>query len=406
MPGLGPGPGLFSGGDDGQGDPIRVMIDGTLRFWSSLSEHEKASWRAQHPERYRSAPSSQPGVAVAGLDETRKDLGLPDRTGDSQGESELMNALRSANIDPDNDQVAAWLRYTGDALKAGDTTFEAAMADVNMMSFNPELQATTPYLDALEAAGFSGPYNPAPTAGQAQLGRLEGMDPEEIFGKPPAFQESDLGWIQYANGVLVGPDDEVIIDPSSNAPGSANWLRAINDWSADKIRAWKDRLVEFGYLPKEAAKGLEVTTDFRTALKTFHYNRYVNGGTPLRTGEAGAGAAGPEAPKPIDLEEFSSQIRNDVREQYERIYGVRPGDGETELWSQYIIRQGMAMQRRNIKKYDTPMTDTAASEAEEKFIEKLEHTPEAKLLRSSEEENTRLRDTLTRMAQVTDSLVT
>ena len=64
----------------------------------------------------------------------------------------------------------------------------------------------------------------------------------------------------------------------------------------------------------------------------------------------------------------------------------------------------MQMQRRNIRKYDSPSTAGAAADAEEQFIERLEGSPGATFLRCSSEENTRLRETFDRMAQVTASL--
>ena len=101
---------------------------------------------------------------------------------------------------------------------------------------------------------------------------------------------------------------------------------------------------------------------------------------------AGASGRGAEKPKPFDLGEYSAQIRNDVREQYRRVYGLDPSDGEVQTWTDYIVSTGMDMQRRNIRKYDSPDTAGAAAEAEERFIERLEGSPGAMFLRDSNEE--------------------
>lgn len=404
MPGIGVGgPGNFT--DDGVGDPIRVTIDGQLRWFRDLSDNEKRAWRKAHPERYRGEGTSSPG----GLENLRDDQGEAfEQAGIRMGgdpESQLLQALEQAGVNTNDPTVQAVVQTTAARVRAGGIDMAMAQAQVSPLAFNPEYRVQNPYTAAFDESGFSEVYTGDPLdfyGPGATAVREGGVTPSPA----PPFIESEQGWIQYANGVLVSPDDQVAIDPASDVPGSAKWLRAINDWSSERVQEEKRKLVELGWLPKGAAKSGEVTLEFRDALKNFHYARYINGGTPIQGSFAAGGVDAVDKPKPVDLEEFDSQIRNDVRDQYERIFGYRPGDGEVKLWSDYIIKQGMRMQRRNIGKYDTPMTESAAAEAEEQFIERLERTPEARLLRDSEEENTRLRDTLTRMASVTDSLVT
>lgn len=269
----------------------------------------------------------------------------------------------------------------------------------------------TSYEVALTAAGFGeDPFFKQQMGTGYETGAAQALLQGQMPGqKAPTMEVNDqTGWLRYANGVLVDPESRsVVFDPNSKAAGSPTWQRdVVAHWGPDKVSEWKDRLHKFGYLSKDQSKGDTVDTVFMNAIVSYHQNRYINGGKPLAgdlTGVGGGGSAA-DRPKPINLNDFAAQIRNDVREQYRRVYGIDPSAGEVETWSSYIISQGMAMQRTNIKKYDTPMTESASAEAEESFIEKLENRPDARFLRDSVEENTRLRDTFDRMAQVTSSL--
>lgn len=404
MPGV-PGTGsLIAAQDDGVGDPIRITIDGQVRWWRDLSDSEKRAWRKANPERYRGEGADsgdELGRLRAQEREAAQDVGVV--TG-GDPESQLMAALEQAGVNTNDPTVSNYVQTVAANVRAGAYDMAAAQARVQPLAFNPAYRIQNPYTVAFEESGFSDVYTGDPLdfyGPGATAVREGGVTPSPA----PPFIESEQGWIQYSNGVLVSPDDQVAIDPASDVPGSAKWLRGINDWSAERIREEKQKLVQFGWLPEGAAKSTDITAEFRDALKNFHYARYINGGSPIGGSFTGADTAA-ERPKPVDLREFDSQIRNDVRDQYERIFGYRPGDGETEMWSDFVIKKGMEMQRRNIGKYDSPMTESAATEAEEQLIEKLERTPQARLLRDSDEENTRLRDTLTRMASVTDSLVT
>lgn len=81
---------------------------------------------------------------------------------------------------------------------------------------------------------------------------------------------------------------------------------------------------------------------------------------------------------------------------------VRPRIGTSVM----AIPQGNARQRKHRRRSASPPSRRPRGQVEERFVEKLEQSPEAQFLRESEEENTRLRDTFDRMAQVTNSLVT
>ena len=399
MPGVGIGRGPSIVVEDGQTAPAQVYIDGKLRWWKDLTDAQKATWRARHPG---GEPAGSPAQdrAKDQFDQSLEKAGIsnPNETGGN-----LLQALSGLPINTNDPELQRLAQTTQQQYNAGVIDEQMVALIASGVASNPKYLKTSPYLEKLELAGFDGPYSQDPLS-QYGPGATAVREGGVVPPKLPPFRESDQGWIQFANGVLVGPNGEVEVDPTSDAPLSPSWQRGIKDWSPEKIKEWKNTLVKYGYLTKDQAKSAEVTTGFIGALRLYHQNRYLNGGEPIANDDPAS--AGPERPKPVDLEDFSAQIRNDVREQYERIYGQQAGDGEVEMWSNYIIRQGMQMQRRNIRKYDTADTSGAAAEAEERFIEKLEHTPQARLLRESEEENTQMRDTFTRMAQVTDSLTT
>lgn len=385
------------------GDPIRVYVNGKFRWWSEMSDTEKGAWRRAHPERYEGAGAdTEGGKVVSHIEDVEKKFDLPAYS----EKTSLLKAIEQNGGDTDDAEVQLFVSQMQSEIDSGGISPEQIQFYALAMAQSHPSAITTQYSQAFEASGFSGAYDPRPTAGQAQLGRLEGMEPEKIFGQPDPFRISaETDFTQFRNGVLVTPDGQVLYEPGSNAPGSTAWRAKIGEWAPEKVKEWRNTLFKMGYLTKEDTKVKGVDTVFKDALQKYHDARYQNGGKPIAGDLTAANAeARANRPKPINLEDFSSQIRNDVREQYERIYGVRPTDGETELWSSYIIKQGMSMQRRNIGKYDSPMTESAATEAEEKFIEKLEKTPGARFLRESEEENTELRDTFERMAQVTSSL--
>jgi hypothetical protein len=333
-------------------------------------------------------------------------------------EQELMSIeglLRAQKVNLEDPRAQGLVEVLQTLLDKKDLTPETAAAYVGLfVQENPDvlLEQPTRYDEALSAAGFD-PVFPVrsaqPGLASAIPGPAGGLRTETgsafLPGPPPKLQERD-GWIRYKNGVLVSPDGEVIFDPKAKAPGSPTWARTVSGWSPAQVLDWRQRLVDFGYLPKSKTNlnSEKVDLDFVTALQNYHINRYRNGGQPIAVSSGRGGGDGTPKPKPFDLNDISAQIRNGVRAEYERIYGVRPSEGETRQWADFIIGTGMSLQRQFIAKHDTPSTSAAVSEASERFIEKLEKSPKAIFLREADEENTQLRDMLTRMAQVSSGL--
>lgn len=394
------------------GDPVRVYIDGEFHWWDDLTPEEQAEWIREHPERYeQEQTASKPTSKLVKQQAAAEDLGLP-----TNPQGDLRSMLEQAGVDVEAPEVQLYIQTTQAAVDAGSLDTNLVALQAQALAEKYPSTPVTAYTDALAASGFGDEPYPAPrtvpVGGAPQLRTEIGMQQVPVPGQPRFQEQEETGWIRYANGVLVPAGAplgttpgavSVIYDPASKAPGSGAWQReVVSQWGPDKVAEWRKRLIEFGYLPKEAKKGGADAT-FMNALALYHNNRYINGGKPIAV-DASASAGGADRPKLVNLEDFQAQIRNDVREQYQRVYGIRPTDGEVQQWSDYIIRQGMDLQRKFRRKYDSPMTDTAATEAEERFIEKIESTPQAQFLRESEEENTRLRDTFERMAQVTASL--
>lgn len=331
--------------------------------------------------------------------------GLPTRTRLQSSTANLESQLAAANVDVENAAVQAMLQDPAiQELLRGPL---AAAMVTELATQYPAIPAQE-YDAALQLSGFRGDFNliqdPADlvtlTAGtDTQIARFRET-------KPSVETHPDTGWLRFANGVLVSPEGQVVFDPTSRAPGSLTWQReVVPNWSAEKVSEWRERLHKLGYLTKDQAKVDGVDTPFLNALRSFHENRYVNGGKPVAgdlAGVAGAGAA--DKPPLLDFDDMQAQIRNDVREQYRRVFGEDPSDGEVAAFSASIIRTAETLQRRYRRKEYGGFTSMAATEAEERFIERLEQSPEAEFLRDSEEENTSLRDAIQQAVIVTNSL--
>ncbi|HXF73103.1 MAG TPA: hypothetical protein VNO79_10895, partial [Actinomycetota bacterium] len=72
----------------------------------------------------------------------------------------------------------------------------------------------------------------------------------------------------------------------------------------------------------------------------------------------------------------------------------------------FVTRTSLQVQRRLMRRgvSEDRALSVATAEAEERFVERLETSPEATFLRESVEENTRLRDALAAAAAVGRSL--
>lgn len=320
----------------------------------------------------------------------------------------LIQTLQASGIDTDNPELRLLIDQMGGEI-ARD--FLPVLIPQFQQRF-PSAPATA-YSNAYELSGFEGPYTPDPLDAfgpNATAVREGGVEAPPVSSLPPFETQDSTGWLQYRNGVIVDPSGAsgsfVYYDPSANVPGSPRWFReVVAKWGEKKIVEWRKRLHEYGYLSKDEAKEKAYDITFRNALTAYHEQRYLNGGKPTMGDASIAKGSRQERAKLVNVrEEMGAQIRNTVRSTYRSIYGTDPTDGEVDAFASTIFDTAMDLQRRYRNRYDDPNTSAAVGEASERFIEKIETSPEATFLRESEEENTRLRDSLERAVVATRGL--
>lgn len=325
----------------------------------------------------------------------------------------IQDEFAAQGLDVSNPTIQLIIQNAGEALQNP----QQLQATIYQLQQNPDnlSEPATAYSQAFAESGFDSPYNPQPAPGASQLAAFEaregggrGITPTDISGPPSPYEmQGTTGWLQFKNGVLVNPTTGVVTyDPVSLAAGSPRWFReTVSSWDEDKLVEWRKRLHEFGYLDKDAAKIKGSNSVFLAALQAYQDNRYRNGGKPLMGDPAIAKGSREERAKLVNVrEEMGAQIRNTVRQTYRNIYGTDPTDGEVAAFSSTIFETAMELQRKYRNKYDDPNVGAAVSEATERQVEKMEGSPEATLLRESDEENTRLRDAMERAVIATRGL--
>ncbi|HXF73154.1 MAG TPA: hypothetical protein VNO79_11150 [Actinomycetota bacterium] len=346
-----------------------------------------AAEQRRETERRREASSRFARAAEA--------AGLP-----SPQDVDLEAMLRAAGVDTSEPAVQQFIA----AMRNQDLDPAILQAYVAMLAEKYPAVPVTAYAQALELSGFT---RPPIVAGVTTPSELQGVPAESVLTPGERFvQHPETGWLMFRNGVLVNPaDGSVVFEPNSMAPGSPNWLQRVQEtWSDEQVMSWKKRLAEFGYLTEEQAKTKGIDQAFLEGLQQYHIDRYRNFGKPVPRDLSGqAGGAGDFA---LTARDFQAQIRGDVREQFRRVFGNDPSDAELEEWTRFVTQTALRLQKRFERRGASPEAalSLAATEAEERFIERLETSPEATFLRESTEENTRLRDALAAAAAVGRSL--
>jgi hypothetical protein len=322
-----------------------------------------------------------------------------------QAAADLTTLLTQAGVDVTEPFVQRWIDTVPDDLPVQTMQFYIAQ----LAEKYPAVPVTQ-YSQALETSGFTSGTEAvlAPAArGLAGLGlSTDEIRRTNVTGANFEVQ-ADTGWVLYANGVLVNPaDGTVVFDPTSDAPGSPNWLRKVQGWDESKVSEWRSRLFDYGYLTKEQAKVKGVDQVFLSQIRAYHVARYQNFGKALPTDQSAIGGAG-EDEFQLTAKDFQAQIQNDVREQYRRVFGDDPSDAELREWSQFVTNSAMKAQKRFERKGATPSSalSLAATEAEERLVAGFETSPEAELLaEANSDENTRLRDAFAQAARVSSAL--
>ena len=372
-----------------------------------LRQLEQAAERTKGDQAEAEAVAQRSGDTP---EEVQSDVDVLEGAGFSveSAEDNLLDVLRANGIDVENQELRALVDQMGNEIAR-------EYLPVIIPQFQQKFPAApaTIYSQAYELSGFDEPYRPDPLDAYgpgATAVREGGVEPAPASTLPPFETQDTTGWLQFKNGVLVDPSGSqgnmVFYDPSTVVPGSPRWFReVVMNWSEKKIVEWKKRLHEFGYLSKDDAKEPYNDITFRNALAAYHEQRYLNGGKPAMGDASIAKGSRAERAKLVNVrEEMGSQIRNSVRSVYRNVYGTDPTDGEVEAFSSTIFETAMELQRRFRNRYDDPNTSAAVQEATEREIERIETSPSATFLRESEEENTRLRDSLERAVAATRGL--
>lgn len=386
-------------------DPLGTIDPLTGRPLTAPDEEDAETFNITLPSQEGGATVQREGTSYRSL---ASQWGLPSMA-ELTDTSSLFNVediLRNAGVDVDNPAVQAMLAEPAiQELMQG----EAAPGFVTFMQENYPQPAATAYDQAMIESGFD-TFRPPPTEPGAMATLTSGTDEQiaRFRRETPNFEENPAtGWRRYPNGVLVSPDGQIAFDPTSRAPGSLAWQRDVAaKWSPEKVQTWADRLVEFGYLTKEQAKKASSSDPgFLGALSAYHANRYVYG-KPVTGEQAGVNgaAAGSDKPPLVDFEDMKASTRGFVRDTYRQVYGQDPSEGEVAAMTDRIIAQAMDLQKMFRRKEYGGYSEMAASEAEARFIERLQTSPQGEFLRESEEENTRLRDALSQAVTVTRSL--
>lgn len=89
-----------------------------------------------------------------------------------------------------------------------------------------------------------------------------------------------------------------------------------------------------------------------------------------------------------------ASIRNDIRAQFQVVFGDDPTDDELEHWEKFIKRSARKLHRT--KGFDSA---AAAMGATDEFVEEFVYSPQATYFERDEQENTELRDSLAAVSQ-------
>lgn len=304
-------------------------------------------------------------------------------------QGDVEDQLRTAGANMEDENVKRFIReFDGFEEDIPPEVRGALIGSIAQKYASPGVDA---YAKALELGGFEEEYSPphALQHGDVRTGR--GHYRPEV-GEAPATETSG-DFMRFKNGVIVDQTTgDVLYEPGSAVPGSPGWRQAIvRNWSDEKAQEWRTRLYKLGY-DVDKKGGMDV--QLLQGLQAYWTSRYQMGGEEVPLSVA---AHRDEREKLVNVrEEFGATIRNDIRETYRRIYGTDPTDGEVEALSSTVFDTAMKLQRAKKGNF--------VQEAVERNVEKMEGSPEARLLTDAEEENTRLRDSLETAISATRSL--
>lgn len=361
----------------------------------------------------RGAPQYAPEVVDEARD-TRKDGETVqqslERVEQEQARGSVRELLISAGIDPDSPATQLLLSTFGQTDQERWDFLQTPEGRSYLLgaAANPDMALpVSSYQQTLQAAGFDEGDVPVkatkPDISERTHQALAQMQAFTQQKGPAVRYNEDTGWTVFGNGTLVSPDGQITFDPASTAPGSQRWLIDIQgSWTEAEVSSWRAKLVDMGYLSKEAKKARGFSQDFLQALQAYHLNRYVNGGKPIAA-TGGAGAGGRFAGQPLfDYNDIEHQVKNSVASQLEQFYGVVPEEEEVRRWTNFVIGQASSLQKKFRRDEVSSYTSAAYGEAEETFIDQIRQDTAG--YREDLEENTKLRDSLRNAAAAASAL--
>jgi hypothetical protein len=190
----------------------------------------------------------------------------------------------------------------------------------------------------------------------------------------------------------------IFYPPGKKVPGSYVWLdKTVGTWDATKVAEWKSKLVELGYLPKDAKVDANSET-FQTALRNYWTSYYMHRGQATTLDEFSGGYS-PGSDSFTSAAVLRGSIDANVTETYRGLYGIDPPQIELDTWRDRIVKIANQLQHRQ----DLDL-GTAVNEATSRSVQKLESTPGAQFVTGNVEENTRLRDMIVRSVQVAQGM--
>lgn len=203
-----------------------------------------------------------------------------------------------------------------------------------------------------------------------------------------AFSRVTGKLIYRDTGVMVDPaTGEVEYPPDAEVPGSPLWLRQTASWSKAEATKWRTKLVKFGY---EIAEEGPVDQLLQASLADFFAARYINGkDIPLEVRKM----------EDIDRAFDPAPLRNNARALYQTLFSDNPTDDELQKMEQFVKREAVEM----LKKGKTEDPNQAIALSQERYIDKVQSSPEAELfgeMEEQEEMSTKLRDSLISTARL------
>lgn len=226
----------------------------------------------------------------------------------------------------------------------------------------------------------------------------------DIYGTPTAaggdyVTQPKTGALMYKNGVIADPNSKNVYYPSPATPGSPGWLIAAQrTWGDKQIAEWRQRLTELHYLPKDAGKGKAKGWDemLRQAISNYYQAKYLNGGIvqPLPPG-------GGQADQIENLHAARATIAQDVRQQFQSVFGQDPSSDELASWTRWAISLGNKLQRQ------TSISGAGAASAEPvaRATERMQQSGAGQFQERRLQENTSLHDSIIAAVQATQAVL-